>query len=140
MTAPEIRDGWHQVITVFPKSLSTVAYRYESGGWWLPDLDFNEASLVGAKITPLYTQAEVDEIRQTQSASSEISGITDEQVERTARMLFARTHEGRNGFSWPLNGAADRERDLRDARRFLTRAIGTQLDADQAAVEQERSR
>ena len=56
------RDGWHQVITAFPKSLTTVAYRYESGGWCIPDPAFNEASLVGARISPLYTQAEVEEI------------------------------------------------------------------------------
>ena len=50
--------------------------------------------------------------------------FTYERVERTARMLFARTHEGRNGFSWPLNGEIDRQRDLKDARAFLTRALG----------------
>lgn len=58
----ELRDGWHQVITAFPESLTTVAYRYESGGWWIPDPAFNEASLVGARISALYTQAEVDEL------------------------------------------------------------------------------
>lgn len=53
-----IREGWHQVITVFPEARTLAAYRYESGGWWVPDPKFNEASLVGATITPLYTQAE----------------------------------------------------------------------------------
>lgn len=68
MTAEIVRDGWHQVITVFPAQLTTVAYRYESGGWWIPDPEFNEASLVGANISPLYTQAEVDELLGRQSS------------------------------------------------------------------------
>lgn len=55
---------------------------------------------------------------------------TTEQAERTARMLFARTTEGRNGFTWPLNGERDRERDLRDARQFLIAAIGPKPPAD----------
>ena len=67
--AEAIRDGWHQVITVFPAALTTVAYRYESGGWWVPDPRFNEASLVGADVTPLYTQAEVDELIERASKS-----------------------------------------------------------------------
>jgi hypothetical protein len=56
------RDGWYSVITAIPAALSTVAYRYESGGWFIPDPSFNEASLVGARITPLYSQGEVDEL------------------------------------------------------------------------------
>lgn len=63
-----IRDGWYQVITVFPESLTTVAYRYESGGWWIPDPMFNEASLVGAHLTPLYT---VEEARAEAAAELE---------------------------------------------------------------------
>lgn len=69
------RDGWHQVITAFPSALTTVAYRYESGGWWIPDPDFNEASLVGARIEPLYTRAEVDEMLDRYSPDS---GSTEE--------------------------------------------------------------
>lgn len=45
---------------------------------------------------------------------------TDEQVERMARSTHSRTHEGRNGFSWPINGDWGRQRDLKDARRSLT--------------------
>lgn len=48
---------------------------------------------------------------------------TDEVVERLARTFFARSHEGRNGFSWPLN-PGDRERDLRMARDALYRILG----------------
>lgn len=55
------RDGWHQVITAIPAQETTVAYRYESGEWWIPDPNYNEASLVGARISPLYTEAEVEE-------------------------------------------------------------------------------
>lgn len=56
------REGWHQVITALPEGLTTVAYRSESGAWFVPDPQFNEASLVGAKITPLYTGPETVEM------------------------------------------------------------------------------
>ena len=71
------RDGWHQVITAIPRSLTTVAYRNDSGGWWIPDPSFNEASLVGARITPLYTQAEVDEMLDRSSPDSGTEGDTE---------------------------------------------------------------
>lgn len=45
-------------------------------------------------------------------------------IERTARALFARTKEGRDHFTWPLNGERDRQRDLADAERFLTHVFG----------------
>jgi hypothetical protein len=65
------RDGWHQVVTAFPKAETTVVYRYETGEWCIPDPHYNEASLVGARIEPLYTQGEVDALieRDRQSAS-----------------------------------------------------------------------
>ena len=53
--------GWYQVITAFPDALTTVAYLHESGDWWLPDPGFNEASVVGARISRLYTEEEVAE-------------------------------------------------------------------------------
>lgn len=55
------RDGWYQVITAIPAQETTVAYRYESGEWWIPDPNYNEASLVGAQVSPLYSEAEVEE-------------------------------------------------------------------------------
>ena len=57
-----IRGGWHQVVTAFPRAETTVAFRYESGEWWIPDQRYNEASLVGARIMPLYLESEVDEM------------------------------------------------------------------------------
>lgn len=59
---------------------------------------------------------------------------TDEQLERTARMLFRRTHEGRNGFSWPLNGERDQQRDIEDARRFLTHAMNGPKPSDSSST------
>lgn len=56
-------DGWFKVITVFPPSLSTVAYRYESGSWFLPDPDFNEASLVGAHLERLIPESQIGDYR-----------------------------------------------------------------------------
>lgn len=54
---------------------------------------------------------------------------SDEQVERTARMLFARTKEGRDGFTWPVDGDWGRQRDLDSARRFLVHAVGPSAPA-----------
>lgn len=45
--------------------------------------------------------------------------ITDEMVERLARAFFAQSKEGRDGFTWPLNGEVFRERDMAQARRTL---------------------
>ena len=54
--------------------------------------------------------------------------ITDEVVERMARMLFAQTTEARSGFTWPINGDWDRKRDMERARKVLeyvlTAALG----------------
>jgi hypothetical protein len=50
--------------------------------------------------------------------------VTDDMVERLARALFARTKEGRDGFSWPLNGDHDRQRDMEMARNLLVRVLG----------------
>lgn len=64
----------------------------------------------------------------------------DEQIERTARMLFARTKEGRDGFSWPLNPGVYKERDLEAARSFLIRALGPEglAEHDREVAEKRR--
>jgi hypothetical protein len=50
--------------------------------------------------------------------------VTDDMVERLARALFARSKEGRDGFTWPLNGDHDRQRNMNDARKLLVRVLG----------------
>jgi hypothetical protein len=45
--------------------------------------------------------------------------ITDEMVERMARMIFAQSTEARSGFTWPINGDWGRQRDLERARTIL---------------------
>ena len=44
--------------------------------------------------------------------------LTDEMVEGMARMLFMHSREGRDGFTWPLNGDWGRDRDLEAAARL----------------------
>ena len=62
--------------------------------------------------------------------------VTDDMVERMARVLFSRTTEARNGWTWPINGDWGRQRDMDDARRVLGRVLG--LDLSRAAsIEQE---
>ena len=68
------RTGWHEVITAFPKAETTVAYRYESGEWWIPDARYNEASLVGARVSPLCTKGELDEAVERAGVLSADSG------------------------------------------------------------------
>lgn len=57
------------------------------------------------------------ELRKSIAADPEVQ-------ERLARAFFARSQEGRNGFSWPLNGDRDRARDLENAGRVLHRILG----------------
>lgn len=73
------REGWHQIITAFPDAETTIAYRSESGQWWFPDPAFNEASPVGAAVTPLYTQAEVDELIERAGRKSHDSTTGEQQ-------------------------------------------------------------
>lgn len=54
-----------------------------------------------------------------EAAVSTPQDITDAMAEGMARMMFTQTTEGRNGFTWPLNGEWDRERDLERARTAL---------------------
>jgi hypothetical protein len=48
----------------------------------------------------------------------------EEMVERLARVLFMRTKEGRDGWTWPVNGESGRKRDMDDARRVLPYILG----------------
>lgn len=50
--------------------------------------------------------------------------ITDAMVERMARSQHARTKEGRDGWSWPINGEWGKTRSLEAARRSLEYVIG----------------
>jgi hypothetical protein len=86
-----VREGWHQVITAFPSALTTVAYHYENGGWFIPDPDFNEASLVGARITPLYLAAEV--ARLTEERDEQETEMEVLRLEKSAMVATGLKHK-----------------------------------------------
>jgi hypothetical protein len=59
---------------------------------------------------------------------------TDAAIERLTLVFCALTHEGRSGFTWPLNREHDRQRAMADARAILLRVIGDDISVHDAEV------